>query len=214
MASCPMLPPSRSPSVSQMSHTDALDERVVTGEFVALRPLTVADAEVTLTWRLGDRARVLNAGAGTVEQQAAWIAGRGDDERNFVIELADGVAVGMLSLIDIDLINRRAESARFLIGDEAAVRGLPAAVEAMKLLYQLAFDELGLIRVHGTVAAANGQMIKWQKFLGMREEGRLRRHYYLDGEFHDAVVLGLLAEEYRAVTLPRMDLLIAAARTN
>lgn len=196
-----------------MPRTEALDERVLRGEFVTLRPLAVADAEVTLAWRLGDRARLLNTGAGTVEQQAAWIAGRQDDERNFVIELVHGRAVGMLSLIDIDPVNRRGESARFLIGDEAAVRGIPAAVEAMKLLYQLAFDGLGLIRVHGTVVDANSQMIKWQKFLGMREEGRLRRHYCLDGEFHDAVVLGLLVDEYRAVTLPRMDLLIAAART-
>ena len=50
----------------------------------------------------------------------------------------------MLSLIGIDRVNAHAESARFLIGEEDAVKGIPVAVEAMKLLYALACDELGL----------------------------------------------------------------------
>jgi len=121
--------------------------------------------------------------------------------------------VGMLSLVDVDRTNRRAEPGRFLIGDDAAVQGVPAAVEAMKLLYELAFDELDLVRVCGIVAAGNTLMIKWQRFLGMREEGRLRSHLFLDGRFQDAVFLGLLVEDYRATTLPRMNALIAAARS-
>ena len=182
------------------------------GEFVNLRPLCPDDAEVTLAWRLGGRAGLLNRGAGTIEDQASWIDSRPESERNFVIELADGRAVGMLSLIGIDRDNAHAESARFLIGDEEAVRGVPAAVEAMKLLYELAFDELGLERVWGTVAAGNGRMVKWQRYLGMREEGRLRNHYRIDGRFQDAVCLGILAEEYRGQALPRMEALIAAGR--
>ena len=197
-----------------MSHAVAVDDRVLRGEFVNLRPLKVADSELTLRWRTAARARLLNVGARTVEQQAAWIAGRPDSEHNFVIELTDGRPVGMLSLIGVDRVNRHAETGRFLIGDEDAVRGVPAAVEAMKLLYWLAFEELELLRVFGTVAADNTLMIKWQKFLGMHEEGRLRRHYFLDGTFHDAVLLGLLVDEYRTITLPRMDALTRAARTH
>jgi diamine N-acetyltransferase len=83
----------------------------------------------------------------------------------------------------------------------------------MKLIYRLAFDELGLARVCGIVVAENTLMTKWQKFLGMREEGRLRNHLLLDGRFQDAVFLGLLVEDYRTTTLPRMNALIAAARS-
>jgi diamine N-acetyltransferase len=118
----------------------------------------------------------------------------------------------MLSLIGVDTQNSHAESARFLIGDEDAVRGVPAAVEAMKLLYELAFDQLGLERVWGTIAADNRRMIKWQRYLGMREEGRLRNHYRIAGRFQDAVCLGILAEEYRGQARPRMEALIAAGR--
>jgi RimJ/RimL family protein N-acetyltransferase len=182
------------------------------GEFVTLRPLRESDAELTLRWRRSERAALLNGGASTVEAQAEWIRARPQSERNFVIELADGRPVGMLSLVGIDRRNRHAESARFLIGDEDAVRGVPAAVEAMKLLYGLAFDELGLERVWGTVASDNRRMVKWQRYLGMREEGRLRNHYFIGDRFQDAVCLGILAEEYRGQALPRMQSLIAAGR--
>ena len=182
------------------------------GQFVNLRPLKVEDAALTLEWRRAARARFLNAGAASVEQQAAWIAGRPASEYNYIIELKNGQPIGMLSLTGIDRANRHGEPGRFLIGDEAAAQGVPAAVEAMKLLYELAFDQLELVRVCGIVAANNTLMVKWQKFMGMKEEGRLRKHLCQDGAFHDAVFLGLLVEDYRKVTLPRMKLLMAAAQ--
>ena len=183
----------------------------LTGRFVVLRPLRADDAEMTLRWRQSDRAQLLNLGASTVEAQSAWIASRPDTELNFVIELHSGRPVGMLSLINIDAVHRRAEPARFLIGDPVAVKGLPVAVEALKLVYELAFDRLALLRVHGIVVAENRQMLKWHAFLGMREEGRLRQHLFIGGRFHDAVCFGMLEPEYREVALPRMNALIRSA---
>jgi diamine N-acetyltransferase len=182
------------------------------GEFVDLVPLRPAHAALTLRWRHSDRAVHLNRGAATVEQQAAWIVSRPASEYNFVIALKDGRAVGTVSLTGIDLQHRHGEPGRFLIGEEAAVRGVPAAVEAMKLLYGLCFDTLGLVRVHGNIAEANLAMMKWQKFLGMKEEGRWRRHFFIDGRFQDAVLFAMLDDEYRSTALPRMNALIAAAR--
>ena len=188
-----------------------INTQVIEGKYVNLRPLAVSDAEITCRWRQGARARLLNVGATTPEQQAQWIASRPASEYNFVIELKNRIPVGMLSLVKVDLINKNAETGRFLIGEEEAVRGVPAAVEAMRLLYVLAFDQIGLKRVYGTVAEDNKLMIKWQKYLGMKEEGRLRSHYCIGGRFQDAVVLGMLDEEYRQV-LPRMSALIEAGR--
>ena len=182
------------------------------GEFVTLRPLKVEDAAITLRWRQGQRAANLNAGAQDLEQQANWIASRPPSEYNFIIELRDGQPVGMVSLTGVDATHRHAEPGRFLIGDEEAVRGIPAAIEAMKLIYELAFDRLNLQRVHGAVVSDNPLMIKWQKFMGMTEEGRLRNHYFINGKFQDAVLFGMLAEEYWAKALPKMNFFIEAAK--
>jgi diamine N-acetyltransferase len=181
------------------------------GRYVVLRPLRVEDAALTLGWRLGDRAALLNLGASTVEQQAIWIASRPDAELNFVIELNSGQPVGMLSLVNIDMVHRRAEPARFLIGDPESAKGLPVAVEALKLLYELAFDRLGLHRIHGTVVAENRQMLKLHLYLGMKEEGRLRQHQFIAGRFHDIVCVGMIESEFRTVALPRMSALIRRA---
>jgi RimJ/RimL family protein N-acetyltransferase len=182
------------------------------GEFVTLRPLAVDDAALTLAWRQGVRAANLNAVPPGVEQQVKWIASRPASEYNFIIELKNGRPVGMVSLTGIDTNHRHAEPGRFLIGDEEAVRGVPAAVEAMKLIYELAFDRLELERVHGSIASDNKLMIKWQKFMGMTEEGLLRNHFFINGRFQDAVLFGMLAEEYRANLLPKMEAFIKAAR--
>jgi hypothetical protein len=37
----------------------------------------------------------------------------------------------------------------------------------------------------------------------------LRRHYFIDNRFQDALIFALLEEEYRQETLPRMEALIA-----
>jgi diamine N-acetyltransferase len=181
------------------------------GTFVRLRPLRPDDAELTWSWRHSQRARFLNRGAPTVAAQREWIRTLPQSEFNFIIERTDGRAVGMVALLGIDLTNSHAETGRFLIGEPEAVRGIPAAVEAMMLIYDFAFNALQLVRVWGTIAGENRLMLKWQLFLGMREEGRLRCHYNLEGRLQDAVVLGMLAEEYRNCALPRMQSLVQAA---
>ncbi|MDA9152656.1 GNAT family N-acetyltransferase [Planktomarina temperata] len=185
-------------------------ESVLKGSFVCLQPLRVDDAEITFGWRHSDRAKLLNMGAQTLDQQRSWIASRPESERNFIITLQSGDPIGMLSLGDIDLVNSRAEPGRFLIGEEEKVRGIPVAAEAMFLLYQFAFEQCKLRRLFGKVASDNRRMIKWQLFMGMQKEGCLRQHYFIDGHFQDAIIFGLLEEEYRKVATPRLQAMIKA----
>jgi RimJ/RimL family protein N-acetyltransferase len=190
--------------------TALTDRPTLSGRFVNLRPLAVEDSEITFAWRNGARAFLLNHSAKSVEQQSQWIAQRPPSEFNFIIETKKYKPIGMLSLIGVDQTNGVAESARFLIGDEKTAKGLPAAAEAMKLLYQFAFDSLGLRRVWGMVASDNRLMIKWQMHFGMVQEGRLRNHLFVNKRHQDAVVLGLLYSEYLSKALPRLNALISA----
>jgi diamine N-acetyltransferase len=185
---------------------------ILNGVFVNLRQLTVQDAEITLTWRKSQRAKFLNTGSQTLEQQINWISIRPASELNFIIELKNGNPVGMLSLVGIDKQNFHAEPARFIIGNEEAVKGIPVAAEAIKLIYGLAFDELNMKRLWGVVAEENSLMLKWHKYLGMKEEGRMRKHLCLSGVFQDAIIIGLLEDDYRNKTLPRINGLIYSCK--
>jgi RimJ/RimL family protein N-acetyltransferase len=188
-----------------------LNNTSLIGEFVNLRPLEVEDASITFNWRSSQRASLLNVGSKTVDDQKEWIERRTKSEYNFIIELKNKIPIGMLSLVNVNDINKNAETARFLIGDETSAKGIPAAVEAMKLIYGFAFDYLKLVRLYGTVASENKLMVKWQMYLGMKEEGRMRNHYFVGGRWQDAIMLGLLVDEYREKSLPRMNSLISVA---
>lgn len=94
----------------------------------------------------------------------------------------------MLSLSGIDVVNRVGEPGRFLNGDEEGAQGLPVAAEAMKLLYELAFDQPELRRVWGFVVSKNRRMVEWQTCLGMTREGFLRQHLCFNGQVQDAIV--------------------------
>ena len=206
---------------------------VLKGKYVTLRPLTVEDAELTQSWRMSGRAFLLNKGAQTVEEQAAWIASRPFDpkrEMNFVMVLspqpsvyATGAIVpeelrrvpqpvGMISLVDIDLVHGRAEPGHLLIGEPEAVKGIPVVFEACKLLYELAFDTLGLHRLYGPIASGNGDMLTYHKYLGFTVEGRQRDHYLLNGKRHDAVMIGMLEDEYRTIALPKLNRMIGVEK--
>jgi RimJ/RimL family protein N-acetyltransferase len=181
---------------------------ILEGKYINLRKLASSDAEKTFKWRHSSRANLLNKGAESVEGQRKWIESRSDSEINFMIELKNSTQVGMISLIAINLINKNAESARFLIGEEEQSQGIPVAIESMMLLYRYAFETLGLERIYGTVLEENTAMLKWQKFFGMSEEGVMRKHYYINGKYQDAIMVGILKNEYLSKALPKMRLLV------
>lgn len=193
---------------------DKKNLKYLNGKFINLRLIKISDAELTFKWRNSTRAKYLNQGPKTVKEQQNWIASRLSNEFNYIIETKNEKPVGMISLIDIDLINLKAEPGRFLIGNKEKVKGIPAAFEAMKLIYELAFDLLKLHRVYGTISEENTEMIKLLKYFGMKEEGRLRKHYYINGRFQDAICFGLLVDEYRDITLTRLNNIISLLKTD
>jgi diamine N-acetyltransferase len=181
--------------------------KILYGKFATLRELTESDAEITFNWRMSERARFLSGSPGTIENQKAWINSRPLNEFNFIIlENLSQQPVGMLSLINIDKINLNAESSRFLIGDEERCKGLPIAAESMLLLYKFAFEVLNLHRVYGYISAENLQMIKWQRYMGMKHEGIWRSHINAgNGSFVDAHLFGINKVEFESIARRKLQ---------
>ena len=182
---------------------------VLRGDMTTLRPLGVGDAEITLKWRLSPRAKFLQRGAQTVEAQRSWIRARGDaGDFNFIIEYRDR-PVGMVSLVEINLQHRTVEPGRLLIGEQEVVGQAPVAFEAELLLYDYAFDELGMHKLYGLVIEDNVGMLKTRLYLGYKQDGVLRDHFIFDGEHRDAIAISLLEREYRACYRDRLLKLIS-----
>ena len=180
---------------------------ILYGEFATLRELVESDAELTFHWRMSDRAKYLSGNPGSIENQVVWIKSRPLNEFNFVIlENSSQKPVGMLSLTSIDKFNLNAESSRFLIGDEEQCKGLPIAAESMLLLYIFAFEVLELHRIYGYISSENIQMIKWQKYMGMKHEGILRDHIKSgNGTFVDAHLFGINKVEFETIAKGKLQ---------
>jgi diamine N-acetyltransferase len=179
------------------------------GNWCYLRPIRLSDAGMTFNWRNLDRASSLGGAPPNVESQVEWISTRPESELNFIICLvSNDIPVGMISIIDINHHHGTVQTSRFLIGEEKLVAGLPIAVEAMYLCYQKIFLDWNIRKVWGYVASTNWRMIKWQTFLGMKNEGVQEQQLIVGGEIVDAVLLGLTREHYLGYVQNRIHTMI------
>lgn len=182
---------------------------ILKGSMTTLRPITVEDAEITLKWRLSPRARLLQRGAQTVEEQRAWINTKlQSKELNFIIEYKKK-SVGMIALHDINSLHKSVQMGRLLIGEEEFVGKAPVAFEADLLLCDYAFDVLKMHKIYGDVLEDNHAMLKTRFYLGYNRDGILRDHYCYDGIFKNTVAVSLLENEFKIKCRPKLVQLIS-----
>ncbi|PLR65905.1 N-acetyltransferase [Bacillus sp. UMB0893] len=102
--------------------------------------------------------------------------------------------IGDLALLDMDLLNRNA-SVRIALNDEKQ-RGRGLGTEAMKLILEHGFHNLGLHRIGLNVYHFNERAKRSYEKLGFKQEGVIRGDLFYEGEFHDNILMGVLAEEF------------------
>lgn len=110
-----------------------------------------------------------------------------------ICNIDDPKILGIISLNNIDLINRRAELA-VVIGEQEG-RGISLFIEACKLLFNHAFSTLNLNRIYG--GSMSKELVSLMcRILGCKEEGVARQDIYKNGKYNDAYLYGLLREEF------------------
>jgi RimJ/RimL family protein N-acetyltransferase len=165
-----------------------------------LRPINIGDIEPYLEMlydKEGARLTGTQVANFSREQTEGWIAsiGERDDRIDLAIVPHDvNQLVGEVVLNNIDTTNRSA-SIRIAIRTPFTNRGYGRA--ALRLLIAFAFEQLGLHRVELEVFAFNPRALHVYEQLGFRREGVLRDVLFLDGAFHDAIVMSILEDEYR-----------------
>jgi RimJ/RimL family protein N-acetyltransferase len=118
-----------------------------------------------------------------------------EDKAWFVIEVGSTI-IGDLNLHHRD---RRSRVSAFGIGIyDPAYLGQGYGREAIGLMLDWAFRIQNYERIWLDTWATNERAIRCYQSLGFVEEGRQRRHLFVDGEYVDAVLMGLLREEWQA----------------
>ena len=105
--------------------------------------------------------------------------------------------VGVISLTNISGANASADLSVILGSAEDRDRGI--GTEAIRLLLRYAFEDSGLNRVALSVFEFNEPAIHAYEKLGFKSEGRLRQAIRRDESFHDAILMSVLAQEWRTL---------------
>ena len=120
-----------------------------------------------------------------------------EDKVWFVIEVA-GRVIGDLNLHHRD---RRSNVSAFGIGIyDREYLGQGYGREAIGLMLDWAFYIQNYQKIWLDTWATNQRAIRCYQALGFVEEGRQRRHLFVNGEYVDTVIMGLLREEWQAHT--------------
>lgn len=112
-----------------------------------------------------------------------------------ICKIDDSKILGIISLNNIDMINRRAEMS-VVIGEEEG-RSVGIFIEACKLLFSHAFFTLNLNRIYGG-SISKELVTLMSRTLGCMQEGVARQDIYKNGKYNDAYLYGLLREEFVA----------------
>lgn len=116
-------------------------------------------------------------------------------EINLVISTLDGIAIGTVSLYNIDFRHREAEWGRLLIADEA-FKNEEVSAEAEALILHYAFEYLNLHKLYCEVFAGNEKEVLIHQKFGFRPEAILNAHIFKSGKYVDVILLALFEDDY------------------
>ncbi len=115
---------------------------------------------------------------------------------HLAIETKEGAHIGNTDLFSVRPEDRKAELGIMIGEKEYWSKGY--GTDAIVSLLRFAFDEMNLQRVWLTVDESNARAIACYRKCGFEEEVRLRRDRFVDGQYWDTVVMGILREEFEA----------------
>lgn len=113
-------------------------------------------------------------------------------ERRFIVQ-KNSEMVGLVELVEIDYIHRRAE---FQIIIDPRHQGHGYAKAATHLAMDYAFSILNLYKLYLIVDKNNEKAIHIYKKLGFQFEGELIDEFFVDGEYHNAIRMCMFQPQY------------------
>jgi RimJ/RimL family protein N-acetyltransferase len=112
----------------------------------------------------------------------------------------DDLMVGGINVNEVDQTNG---TFAYGVGIGPEHKGNGYAAEAVLLVLRFMFDERRFQKCEARVYDYNSASISLHRKLGFVEEGRLRRHLFLAGEYRDEFIFGMTVEEFHQL-YPRL----------
>ena len=175
------------------------DQPTLTGERVRLEPLTSAVQEDYLASLKDPEVQRLTGSHGDFDdaEVARWLATRQDhhDRADWAaVRIADGAFLGEAVINQLDVANASANY-RIWLGSAHLDRGYGTEITRLVVDYALS---VGLHRLSLGVYDFNPRARRVYEKCGFVLEGRLRDALRWDGEWHDELIMSVLASDPRS----------------
>jgi hypothetical protein len=169
---------------------------------VYLRPPNIENDVINGKWHawFNDKktTRYLSQGIypNTIEKQIEYVESLKNDKSKVVLCIIDkinGNHIGVISLSEINLLDRKATIA-LVLGEKEYPPAAP--LEAMALMTEYGFDRLNLNKIYAGQCVSLWVWVKTIELIGYRIEGYTESMMIRDGIVHDGVNTGITAERF------------------
>ncbi len=154
---------------------------------ITLRKLQLKDAEDMLEWMQNPELMKnfrFDASNMSLEKVETFIVKSQNDflNRHYAIVSNEDEYLGTISLKNIDHESKNCE---YAIALRQKVIGTGVAREGTKLILEIAFDQLNLVKVYLNVISENKRAIRFYEKVGFFKEGEFKRHVYSHGKLQN-----------------------------
>ena len=133
----------------------------------------------------------------TVEKLQEYFNSIGKSNNNVLLGIIDAETDTHIGNVRLGPINwvHRTSFLGIMIG-EKDFWGKGYATEALKLVVDYAFNRLNLHKVSAGANASNKASIRAYEKIGFKIEGRRKEELYVDGTYHDGIIMGLTKGDF------------------
>ncbi|WP_413304407.1 GNAT family protein [Bacillus sp. 1P10SD] len=181
----------------------AQSTRILEGQKVYLRPISVEDTEVYLNTLFHPVTRRLTGTQAifTREQIHDYLERKAKDTTTgillLIVVIETEEVVGDIALQSIDHLNQNANIRISIVNEKH--RGKGYGTEAIQLLLEHAFGVLNLHRIELNVFSYNENAYRVYEKIGFKKEGIQKDALYYDHAYHDSILMAILENEYRKI---------------
>lgn len=170
----------------------------IVGKHIILKKIGLEDAQDIYNWRSSISGRYLRQPDGySIISQEEWIKSRSSQEMNYIIlDKITNKKVGTIGIYDVNYLDKVANVGRLLLSDEYLGRSTPFGLEALLLGYDYVLNSLDFRKITGDILVTNEAMYNLQRFLGMKQEGYLKKHVKINGKLEDLYIMSIFKEEF------------------
>lgn len=173
------------------------------GRLTAIRPLAEDDIETLYQWYNDQELNLWSTGAWPLntllskDQLAARFFDETADAYNYAITVENEQFVGVIGFKEFNIPAQSA--ALFIVLGAKTCWGKGYGTDALITFIRFLFSQWNLRRISLDTWDGNLRAIKVYEKIGFKREGRLREARFVLGQYHDAILMGLLREEFYAL---------------